>query len=217
MAWGRKRIEHTHTLTKISRGSNKNAKTNYTAATKQGNNSKQCMNEKEKDSGHTHTRTHAETETKSSPFTNRDINVELTSDSVNPDLHSNLHMEPKIPFLPNICCFSVFCFVFLLCFVFPFIFISSSPNRNTKMLWKCFKVFRPIQKHHQKYEANINKMLKYVLCIENGVHYVCMHGGKGGSHKFFSGWIFSVCNTHTPTKQPTEFGDMHVIDLNHKI
>lgn len=100
--------------------------------------------------------------------------------------------------------FFVFIFVLGFCFVLFFrLYSYQVPQTGTaRCCGKCFKVFRQIQKHHQKYEANRNKMLKYVLCIENGVHDVCMHGGWGVRISSSVVKIFQYATrTHTPTNR----------------
>lgn len=71
-------------------------------------------------------------------------------------------------------------------------------------------------------QTNINKRLKCVLCIENGLCVcVCVHlngGDSGVSNDFFGcncsvGWL--VCNRSQQIWCPGI--DVHLIDLNHKI
>lgn len=148
-------------------------------------------------------------------LTNRDINVELelTSDSMNPDSCT------AIP--PNLYISGSLLSSNLLLFFHPFSYrIQKGRKEEGQDAVKVFQSISPIQKHHQKYKRNINKMLKYVLCIENFVHYVCVLSGRV-VRLSFSMVDLSVCNTCIQSHKPTWTSPTGVIcmwsDLNHKI
>lgn len=145
-------------------------------------------------------------------LTNRDINVELelTSDSMNPG--SCTAISPNL-YISGSLLSSKFS-------SFSFHFHIESRKEEGQDAVKVFQSISPIQKHHQKYKRNINKMLKYVLCIENFVHYVCVLSGRV-VRRSFSMVDLSVCNTYIQSHKPTWTSPTGVIcmwsDLNHKI